>query len=167
MMYGAIKTRWDITVTSDASGSWGCGAYTSTREWFQLRWPPSWESIHITVKELLPMVVAAAAWGKQCEGRSVKCRCDNAATVAIINSERSKIERAMHLMQSMFLFLACHKAVLFGEHIPGVENGAADALSRDKCHDFFLQVAQAERHPPSCPKQSDWPWCCSSYLTAR
>ena len=40
MMSGAIKSRWNITVTSDASGSWGCGAYMSTGEWFQLRWPP-------------------------------------------------------------------------------------------------------------------------------
>ena len=91
MMYGTIKMRLDITVMSDASESWGCGAYTSAWEWFQLRWPPSWESIHITVKELLPIVVAAAVWHKQWEGKSVKCLCGNAATVAIINSGRSKV----------------------------------------------------------------------------
>ena len=107
------------------------------------------------VKDLLLIVVAAAVWGKQWEGRSVRCRCDNAATVAIINSGRSKVERAMHLMRRMFFFLACHKAVLFGEHIPGVENGAADALSRDKCQDFFLQVPRAEHNPTIVP-QAIW-----------
>ena len=35
----------------------------------------------------------------------------------------------MHLMQSLSFFLACHNSVLFGEFIPGVENGAADAIT--------------------------------------
>ena len=26
-------------ITSDASGSWGCGAYSSLHNWFQLAWP--------------------------------------------------------------------------------------------------------------------------------
>ena len=48
------------TLTSDASGRWGCGAFSSSGAWFQFRWPPAWEAIHITVKELLPIVVACA-----------------------------------------------------------------------------------------------------------
>ena len=27
------------TVTSDASGGWGCGAVTHSGEWFQFQWP--------------------------------------------------------------------------------------------------------------------------------
>ena len=30
------------TITSDASGSWGCGAFGSNGSWFQLQWPSSW-----------------------------------------------------------------------------------------------------------------------------
>ena len=45
---------------SDASGGWGCGAFTSTEQWFQLQWPESWASVHITVKELAPIVVTCA-----------------------------------------------------------------------------------------------------------
>ena len=104
MMSGVIRERWDITLTSDASGSWGCGAYTSTGEWLQLKWPQSWEGVHITVKELVPIVVGVARWGRQWEGRIVRCRRDNAATVAIVNSGKSKVERAMHLMRSLFFF---------------------------------------------------------------
>ena len=149
---------------SDASGSWGCGAYTSTGEWFQLRWLPSWESIHIMVKELLPIAVAAAIWGKQWEGRSVRCRCDNAATVAIINSGRSKVERAMHVMRSMYLFLACHNTVFISlgwrmaqwMRYPGINVMTS-----------FCRLHKPSVTQPSCPKQSGWPWCCSSYLTAR
>ena len=40
------------TVTSDASGRWGCGAFTHSGEWFQFQWHKAWEHVHITVKEL-------------------------------------------------------------------------------------------------------------------
>ncbi len=36
--------------TSDASGSWDCGACTTEVEWFQLRWPPACREVHITVR---------------------------------------------------------------------------------------------------------------------
>ena len=52
-----------MVLTSDASGSWGCGAFTSTGQWFQLALPDSWQEVHITMKELLPIVLAAATWG--------------------------------------------------------------------------------------------------------
>ena len=47
MMSGVSKSRATAVVTSDASGNWGCGAYTSTGEWFMLQWPLSWMRIHI------------------------------------------------------------------------------------------------------------------------
>ena len=47
------------TVTSDASGSWGCGTFTAkVRQWFQCQWLFSWTHIHITCKELLPVVAS-------------------------------------------------------------------------------------------------------------
>ena len=55
------------TLTSDASGNWGCGAYSSEGEWFQLKWPEAWSEVHITVKELLPIVIAVAL----CMGQSL------------------------------------------------------------------------------------------------
>ena len=52
-----------MVLISDASGSWGCGAFACTGQWFQLKLPESWHDVHITVKELLPIVLAAAVWG--------------------------------------------------------------------------------------------------------
>ena len=49
--------------TSDASASWGCGAFIYVGEWFQLELPSSWDGIHITIKELLPIVIYGAASG--------------------------------------------------------------------------------------------------------
>ena len=148
MMAGVVPERFVATITSDASGSWGCGAYLSSGEWFQLCWPDSWKAVNITVKELLPIVLGAALWGKQWRGR---CRCDNAAIVDILKAGRSKDERVMHLMQSLFFFLASYNIVLVGEHIAGVNNGAADALSRDDVHSFRLQVPEAQPTPTGIP----------------
>ena len=55
----AVLSQPSATVTSDASGHWGCGAFSSAAAWFQFQWPPAWGHFHITVKELLPVV---AAW---------------------------------------------------------------------------------------------------------
>ena len=51
-------------VISDASGSYyGCGTFSSTHGWFQLKWPGSWESVSIAAKDLVPIVIAASLWG--------------------------------------------------------------------------------------------------------
>ena len=55
--------QYKATITSDASGRWGCGAFSSEGEWLQLEWPDSWIGMHITIKELLPIVVAMAMSG--------------------------------------------------------------------------------------------------------
>jgi len=47
-------------LTSDASGSWGCGAFTSDGQWFQLQLPACWDGVQIAVKELRPFVLGVA-----------------------------------------------------------------------------------------------------------
>ena len=53
-------TSTSSEVFSDAAGTFGCGAFTSTHYWFQIAWSDDWQSIHITAKELLPIVAVAA-----------------------------------------------------------------------------------------------------------
>ena len=68
-------------LTSDTSGSWGCGAFCG-HFWFQLSMDihvhPRYLEENIATKELLPIVIAAAIGGPmwQC-GKAVLCRCDN------------------------------------------------------------------------------------------
>ena len=64
-----------------------------------------WSGIHITVKELLPIVFGVAIWGSRWKGLTVLCRCDNAAVVSIVNSGRSRMDRVMHLMRCLSFFL--------------------------------------------------------------
>ena len=81
----------DAWLTSDASGSWGCGAYFH-RCWFNISWVacPSWTDVPIAVRELLPIVISCALWGHQMRNLHVQCRCDNAAVVVVINKHTSR-----------------------------------------------------------------------------
>ena len=143
-----------VIVTSDASGKWGCGAFASTGEWFQCMWPEDWKEVHITVKELMPIVIAATLWGDRWRGKTIQCRTDNAAVVAIVNSGRSKNSSlAMHLMRTLFFVMARFDIAIVAVHLPGRENEAADALSRDRLPLFFAQVPNASEAPSIVPQE--------------
>ena len=47
MMSSVCPVPHSETVT--ASGGWGCGAFSGV-QWFQVEWPESWATVHITVK---------------------------------------------------------------------------------------------------------------------
>ena len=141
-------------LTSDASGSWGCGAYFR-RCWFSFSWIacPSWGDVPIAVKELLPIVVSCALWGQQMSSLHVRCRCDNAAVVAMINRHTSRHPVATHLLRCLFFICARYAVSLTAEHLPGHLNGAADALSRDSIPAFRQAVPYAEASPYSIPPE--------------
>ena len=155
MMSRDPRVGHEASITSDASGSWGCGAFNSQSEaeWFQLQWPETWCSIHITAKELVPIIIAAAVWGRKWQGKAVLCRCDNAAVVAVINSGKSKDALVMHLMRCLFFFQAVFSLSLHAVHLPGKNNVAADCLSRDNLPQFFQQVPTASTHPTQLPDE--------------
>ena len=52
-------------VVSDASGSWGAGA-VCLPNWLLFKWPPELQDTSIQVKELVPVVVAAALYERDC-----------------------------------------------------------------------------------------------------
>ena len=79
-----------VEVTSDASGSFGCGAFSLNHGWFQLEWPDSWNTCHIAAKEMVPIVIAASLWGPQWHRRCVRFRSDNMAVVDVLRSRTSR-----------------------------------------------------------------------------
>ena len=85
MMCNLRRDNPDVTIISDASGSWGCGAYCLAA-WFQYQWPPGLNDQYITIKELLPIVIAVAIWGAEWVNKTVLCR-DNEAVVHIIQEQ--------------------------------------------------------------------------------
>ena len=61
----------DSLITSDASGGWGSGAFHDN-QWFQMQWDPHTTPLHITIKELLPIIIATATWGHNWAGKTVR-----------------------------------------------------------------------------------------------
>ena len=86
MMWCMDRAKPGTVVTTDVSGAWGCGAWWES-QWLQLRWDGLGETARygVTAKEMLPIVVDMAVWGKAWQGQSVLARCDNMAVVAIEN----------------------------------------------------------------------------------
>ena len=95
----------DAEFYTDAYGMWGCGAFHHPH-WFQLQWSEPWSNYPITIKGLLPIVLAVAIWGQQWAGKHIMCRCDNMAVVNILYSHTSKDNAIMHLVRSLHFFLA-------------------------------------------------------------
>ena len=146
--------RLEVSVVSDASGSWGCGAFMpSSEEWFQFAWPGSWREASIAAKELFPIVVSAAVWGSAWTRSSILFICDNLAVVQALNSRLVRDPCLMHLLRCFFFFEAHFKFSHVARHIPGKENIAADALSRNRLSEFFSLHPRAPRLPTSLPQQ--------------
>ena len=138
-------------VTADASGTWGCGAFGSSGEWFQIQWPKEWAECHIAAKELVPVVVAIALWGAPWQSTTVLVRSDNAAVVATLTSGSARDLLLMHLLRCLHFFLPHYDIRLIARHIAGVNNTAADALSRDNLPVFFQCQPQANPSPSPLP----------------
>ena len=150
MMHDLRRSSPDVFLTSDASGSWGCGAYCGNA-WFQHRWCPENQDLHITYKELLPIVIAAAIWGEQWKNKSLSCRCDNEAVVHIINSGTSKDPSVMGLMRCLHFIVARFNILMSASHVAGSKNSIADALSRNNLPLFFNEHSQADPSPAPIP----------------
>jgi len=154
--WNGVLLIWDdqqpsYVVTSDASGSWGCGAFWQS-QWFQVQWPENFPSFHITVKELIPLVIAAAVWGRQWGKQHVQFKSDNAAVVSIINGGYSKDQEIMHLMRCLHFLSARFHFRFTAEHIKGEYNTAADALSRDSLSLFQELFPTANKRPTPIPR---------------
>ena len=93
-------------------------------------------------------MVACAVWGKQWQGKTARCLCNNAAVVAILCSDTSKHLLAMHLMRCLSFYSASYQLILAAEHLPCLLNTAADHLSRDGLPCIFCSWYRPPIIPP-------------------
>ncbi len=138
-----------LALYSDASGAWGCGAFVGP-DWFQLEWPAK-SPTNITTKELIPILLAAIVWGQSWGQSHVSCFCDNAAVVAAFSKGSARDPSLMHLLRFLLFLAAVRNFSLKAIHIPGQDNAAADALSRNKLNRFFSLSPQGHRQPTAIP----------------
>ena len=100
---------------------------------------PLYRQHYIKVKELLPIVIAAAVWWLNWFNKSILCRCDNEAVVHIIDTGTSKDPQVMGLMRCLYFIAECFKLLLSAAHVSGVSNSLADTLSCNNLP-FFLNT---------------------------
>ena len=136
-------------MVSDAYGSWGCGAFVKGPQllWSQLKWPDHWENIHITAKELVPIIVGAAIWGHRWSKQLVCFVSDNMAVVQILTkwSARDPVVSHLHVLRCLFFFLEAAFIFEFcATHIPKRDNTGADALLEEL---VFSQVQMSWTSP--------------------
>ena len=139
-----------IIVTSDASGSWGCGAWSGSA-WFQLQWDAATALKQIAIKEMIPIIIAAAIWGHSWKGSTVQALCDNAAVVAVVNSRSSREPDLMQLLRCLFFLEAHFQFHLQSRHVPGQANTLADDLSRNRLASFHKNFPDADPLPSPIP----------------
>ena len=98
------SSRPSIVVTSDASGSFGYGAF-SQHGWFQVQWPDTWQSISIALCRWSSLLLPGAGFG-------------NTKVLVFVAIT----------WQWLVCLKATHHVTTPTEHVPGVHNTTADAL---------------------------------------
>ena len=112
-------------------------------QWFQLQWPDSLAEVDIAVKQLVPIVVAAAIWGRLWYHSHVCFHSDNMAVVSILHSQSARGGIALHLLHCFYFYTAFFQFDYSTKHVPGVLNTAADAISGNHMALFSSPVPQA------------------------
>ena len=84
--------RWHLIHLAD-------GAVAQSGSSIGSNWNGQILCLHITVKELIPMVLAAAVWDQAWQLTHIRVRSDNSAVEAIFNGDYSKDAEVMHLMR--------------------------------------------------------------------
>ena len=97
----------------------------------------------ITTKELVPVVIAAALWGRSWHRIRICFHVDNMEVVVILRRYSAGSEVTHHLLRCLYFYSALFQFEFSAEHIPGVQNVAADALSRDNLVLFSSLLPQA------------------------
>ena len=133
MLFPIKANNPDAHIWSDASGGWGAADWYQGK-WFQVRWEDfqQFGGVSIAAKEFLPIVVAAATWGREWTGKTVCFHCDNAAVVSVLRGGYTREQHMAHLLQCLFFIEANLIFFAVSSHVPGAQNTIADALSRNQ-----------------------------------
>ena len=152
-MMQSVAAVWTpkVTFSTDASGSWGCGACWEDK-WIQCSWNSMWQDVSIATKELLPILLAVATWGVFWWGNQILVQCDNMAVIQIIANNSSSDSTIMHLIRGLHFFSAYYNINLRAVYIPGSINICADAISRNLLQVFFRENPRARSYPTQIPE---------------
>lgn len=151
------STNVDIELYTDSANVGnGCSAYFSGK-WTYLPWPSRWNCSEImrdmTYLELVPIALAIYLWGDQFSNKKILFYSDNAAVVSILNNRSSKSERVMSLLRPIVYFTLTLNFQFKAKHIFSVNNGIADAISRQQVKRFRQLAPSADLYPCAVPQE--------------
>ena len=84
----------------------------------------------IAWKELFAVVMACAMWGEHFRSRKLVIHSDNISIVFAVNTGTSKCADMMYLIRQLYHLCVQYNFECTLQHVPGVLNVSADALSR-------------------------------------
>lgn len=142
---------------TDSAGSagLGCGCYFHG-QWVFLQWPNSWANTQIlsdiTFLELVPIVLALHIWGEALQKKKNHTFVDNMPLVHILNKQSSRSDRVMSYLRPLILVTLQHNIQFKAQHILGIDDKIADAISRKQL-EFFKRIApNADKAPQPIPR---------------
>ena len=138
-LFGCIRFLWLWS-----SGSRWCMVHCI----YNHEWPSCWSVKEIAVKELtcMPNVLAVVLWGPHWAGKHVLFHTDNLAMVQVVQALNAADPLLCSLLRCLYFYSAHYQFTFTAEHIPGVKNVAADALSRNNLPLFRSLFLQVPRH---------------------
>lgn len=100
------------------------------------------QSLHINALELLVVIVAVKLWAPKLNGSKLTIFCDNSAAVAVINSGFSRDLFMQACLRELVFIISLNGVQIRAVHLPGVDNRAADFLSRWHLDDKFRRLLE-------------------------
>ena len=93
--------------------------------------------------KLYAVTMALALWGPQLAGKRLLFHCDNASVVHIMAKASSRSKTMMVLVRTFTLLAMRHNVHIKIQHIAGLNNEVADALSRFDMDRFWQLCPEA------------------------
>ena len=99
-------TPADVTIQTDASGSWCCGAFFNNK-WFTWKWPQECQPVNIMAKEMAPILLSCGLRGPHLSKLRVKFECDNSSV-----SKKDQLKMKLPCIFEMPVVFLSHTMIL-------------------------------------------------------
>ncbi|CAJ0961614.1 unnamed protein product [Ranitomeya imitator] len=124
-----LPVHWQVVTTDASLLGWGAVFRHLT---VQGRWSLQESSLPINVLEIRAIFLSLRHWERILRGLPVRIQTDNATAVAYVNHQGgTRSSLALAEVSKILLWAEATVLVISAVHIPGVENWAADFLSRE------------------------------------
>lgn len=143
-----LPLTWSVVTTDASLSGWGAVFGSLT---VQGRWSSEESCLQINLLELRAIFLALSHWSSHLRGHPVRVQTDNTTAVAYLNHQGgTRSSAALREASRTLRWAELHVPALSAVHIPGVDNWAADFLSRETVDPgewslhpaVFLQICQ-------------------------